>query len=71
MRVPQTASVNTHAGTEPCWTSRQRVLAACAFCRPDRIPRCDDFWSVPQEWLDRLGPAADQRQQVRSFAGFS
>ena len=36
-------------------TPSQRVLAACAFQRPDRIPRYDDFWSVPPEWTARLG----------------
>jgi len=36
--------------------SRQRVLAACSFQRPDRIPRFDSFWSFPNEWRERLGP---------------
>jgi hypothetical protein len=40
-------------------TPQQRVLAACEFRRPDRIPRFDDFWSVPQEWVDRLGAISD------------
>ncbi len=37
-------------------TPRQRVLAACAFRPPDRIPRFDGFWQFPEAWHQRLGP---------------
>jgi len=37
-------------------TSRERVLAACAFRPPDRIPRFDGFWEYPQSWRERFGP---------------
>lgn len=37
-------------------TSRERVLAACAFRRADRIPRFDSFWSYPDSWKAVLGP---------------
>ena len=37
-------------------TSHERVLTACAFQRPDRIPRFDNFWSYPDCWRARLGP---------------
>lgn len=40
-------------------TSQERVLTACAFQRPDRIPRFDGFWSYPPEWEERLGPCAN------------
>jgi len=36
---------------------RERVLAACRFERPDRIPRFDNFWEFPPQWEQRLGPA--------------
>lgn len=36
-------------------TSQERVLTACAFRRPDRIPRCDGFWEFPDSWRQRLG----------------
>jgi hypothetical protein len=36
-------------------TSHERVLAACAFRRPDRIPRFDGFWEFPNSWRERLG----------------
>jgi hypothetical protein len=36
--------------------SRERVLRACAFHPPDRIPRFDSFWSYPDPWRERLGP---------------
>lgn len=39
-------------------TSHERVLAACAFQRPDRIPRFDSFWEYPDTWRRRLGPPA-------------
>jgi uroporphyrinogen decarboxylase len=37
-------------------TSQERVLAACAFRSPDRIPRFDNFWEYPDEWRQRFGP---------------
>jgi hypothetical protein len=40
-------------------TSRERVLAACAFRGPDRIPRFDGFWEYPPSWRDRFGPPED------------
>jgi hypothetical protein len=36
--------------------SAARVLAACAFQRPDRIPRFDSFWDYPALWRERFGP---------------
>jgi hypothetical protein len=36
-------------------TSHRRVLAACEFRRPDRIPRFDGFWEYPDSWRERLG----------------
>ena len=38
-------------------TPRERVLAACAFQRPDRIPRIDHFWGCDDSWWERFGPA--------------
>ena len=35
--------------------SHERVLAACEFRRPDRIPRFDSFWEFPDSW-QRAGP---------------
>jgi uroporphyrinogen decarboxylase len=42
-------------------TPTQRVLAACQFRTPDRVPRCDSFWEypLPQNWRDALGPDAN------------
>ncbi len=40
-------------------TSLERVLAACAFRPPDRIPRFDTFWEFPDAWRARLGDPAD------------
>jgi hypothetical protein len=37
--------------------SRERVLRAYAFQRPDRVPRFDSFWQFPDSWRERLGPA--------------
>ena len=37
-------------------TPKARVLAACAFRAPDRIPRFDSFWNFPAEWERRFGP---------------
>ena len=40
--------------------SEERVLKACAFEQPDRIPRFDEFWGeLPKSWREQLGPAAD------------
>jgi len=36
-------------------TSEERVLAACAFERPDRIPRFDPFWEFPESWREAVG----------------
>ena len=36
-------------------TSRERVLTACAFEQPDRIPRFDNFWKFPDSWRQCLG----------------
>jgi len=36
-------------------SSCERVLAACAFTRPDRIPRFETFWEFPPSWRARLG----------------
>ncbi|HUT75104.1 MAG TPA: uroporphyrinogen decarboxylase family protein [Armatimonadota bacterium] len=41
-------------------TSPDRVLAACAFRRPDRIPRWEgSFLEYPDSWFQRLGPLQD------------
>jgi len=37
-------------------TPRERVLTACAFQQPDRIPRFESFWELPAHWPDTLGP---------------
>ncbi len=39
-------------------TSNERVLNACRFQRPDRIPVFDSFWSYPDSWRERLGDPA-------------
>lgn len=37
-------------------TSQERVLAACAFTPPDRIPRMDGFFEeMPESWTRALG----------------
>jgi uroporphyrinogen-III decarboxylase len=36
--------------------AKDRVLAACSFHQPDRIPRVDFFWEYPEPWQARLGP---------------
>lgn len=36
--------------------SKERVLAACAFRSPDRIPRVEFFWDYPESWREQLGP---------------
>jgi uroporphyrinogen decarboxylase len=36
-------------------SSHERVLTACAFQRPDRIPRFDSFWQFPESWRRRFG----------------
>jgi len=38
-------------------TARERVLAACAFRPPDRVPRFDSFWEFPDAWAAAIGPA--------------
>jgi uroporphyrinogen decarboxylase len=35
--------------------AKERVLEACAFQRPDRIPTFDTFWDYPAAWRERLG----------------
>lgn len=40
-------------------TSHERVLTACAFQRPDRIPRFETFWEYPDSWRKRFGPQED------------
>lgn len=35
---------------------QERVLTACAFRRPDRIPRFESFWELPAHWPAALGP---------------
>lgn len=40
-------------------TSEQRVLTACSFRRPDRIPRFDSFWELPESWRGLVRPAAE------------
>jgi uroporphyrinogen-III decarboxylase len=36
-------------------SSHDRVLTACEFRRPDRIPRFDTFWQFPESWRQRFG----------------
>jgi uroporphyrinogen decarboxylase len=36
-------------------TSHDRVLTACAFSRPDRIPRFESFWEFSPAWREHLG----------------
>lgn len=38
-------------------TSKQRVLVACEFRRPDRVPRYDSFWEYTDPWRARFGPS--------------
>ena len=40
-------------------TSKKRVLAACAFLAPDRIPRFDSFWQYPDSWRAQFGDPGD------------
>ena len=40
-------------------SARQRVLTACEFRQPDRIPRFDSFWQFPDSWRRRLGDQGD------------
>ncbi|MBT3345612.1 MAG: hypothetical protein HN712_18610 [Gemmatimonadetes bacterium] len=37
-------------------SSHERVLRACRFEPPDRIPRFDSFWELPPDWEQRFGP---------------
>ena len=46
--------------------SEERVLAALAFNRPDRIPVFDSFWQYPPDWQARFGPA-DALTDVERF----
>ncbi len=39
--------------------SQDLVLTACAFHKPERIPRFDSFWEYPDAWRQRLGPPED------------
>jgi uroporphyrinogen-III decarboxylase len=39
-------------------SAHDRVLAACAFRTPDRIPVFDSFWDFPNDWRKRLGDRA-------------
>jgi len=39
--------------------SNELVLSACAFHKPERIPRFDSFWEYPDVWRERLGPPED------------
>jgi hypothetical protein len=43
----------------PVPLSKQRVLTACRFERPDRIPCFDSFWEFPDAWRRRLGSPED------------
>jgi uroporphyrinogen decarboxylase len=36
-------------------TAKERVLTACLFKRPDRIPRFDHFWDTPPDWIGDIG----------------
>jgi len=40
-------------------SSHQRVLAACQFRRPDRIPHVESFWEYPESWRRHLGDPED------------
>lgn len=40
-------------------SSHDRVLTACEFRRPDRIPRFDTFWQFPESWRQRFGDPED------------
>lgn len=40
-------------------SSNQRVLTACDFRRPDRIPRFDTFWQFPESWRRQFGNPQD------------
>lgn len=37
-------------------SAHDRVVAAFAFRRPDRVPRFDTFWTYPDAWRRRFGP---------------
>ena len=49
-------------------TSPERVLAACAFKRPDRIPRFDSFWEMPDSWRG-LVPPPEELTDISIWAG--
>lgn len=40
-------------------TSHERTLAACAFRRPDRIPKIEKFWKYTEPWKARFGPQSE------------
>jgi len=40
-------------------TAQERVLTACSFRPPDRIPRFDSFWEFPDAWRTVLGQRED------------
>ncbi|HUT93749.1 MAG TPA: uroporphyrinogen decarboxylase family protein [Thermoguttaceae bacterium] len=40
-------------------SAKQRVLHACEFRPPDRLPRFDSFWEFPDSWRQRLGDPED------------
>jgi len=44
--------------------AKERVLAACAFQQPDRIPRIDNFWTIPAGWEERLGEPLERVSDV-------
>lgn len=51
---------NNHSNDPaPAMSSRERVLAAFAFQRPDRIPCFDGFWDFPAAWRAVLGDPQD------------
>ncbi|MGE5223192.1 MAG: uroporphyrinogen decarboxylase family protein, partial [Omnitrophica WOR_2 bacterium] len=39
--------------------TQELVLTACAFQKPERIPRFDSFWEYPDSWRARLGAPED------------
>ncbi|MBN1352262.1 hypothetical protein JXJ21_22890 [candidate division KSB1 bacterium] len=54
--LSEESALSANASTKSGWTSAKRVLTACEFCQPDRIPRFDNFWEFPRSWQRRLGP---------------
>ena len=39
--------------------SQDLVLTACAFRKPERIPRFDSFWEFSDAWREKFGPPED------------